>query len=60
MRIIVQGKLPEEQVYDTTCRNCNTQFEFARKEARFQPDQRDGDCLVIPCPLCKKELYVAL
>lgn len=55
MRIIEQGRLPESQAYECTCRHCRTRFEFARGEAKYNDDQRDGDYLSIPCPLCKKE-----
>lgn len=55
MRIIEQGRLPESQTYEVTCRHCRTRFEFARGEAKHNHDQRDGDYLSIACPLCKYE-----
>ena len=60
MRIIRTGQLPSEIVYNTTCRNCNTHFEFKASEAQFIGDQRDGDCLKVECPLCNKSAYVSI
>lgn len=60
MRVIKQGQLPEEKLYTITCFNCKTQFEFARKEAQYQSDWRDGDFLRIDCPLCKNSCTTAV
>ena len=48
----MQGKKPEDRVYTDQCNNCVTVFEYQRKEAKFVPDQRDGDFLSIDCPVC--------
>jgi RNase P subunit RPR2 len=55
MKIIKEGLIPEEVVYRTTCTKCDTEFEFSEKEAKVTSDQRDGDYVSIPCPLCKNE-----
>ncbi|MBI1620052.1 hypothetical protein [Aquamicrobium zhengzhouense] len=55
VQIIRPGTLPEERAYTATCRNCDCQFTFLRADARYVPDQRDGDYLSIPCPTCTKE-----
>jgi len=63
MRIISEGKLPEEEVFKTTCGRCGTRYEFARKEASFvSGGQRESDSLVTTCPLtgCGKNNYTAL
>lgn len=52
MKIIKQGIVPEEVVYRTTCSKCDTEFEFAQREAKLTSDQRDGDFVSIPCPTC--------
>lgn len=57
VEIIRQGQIPEEQVFEATCTNCKTHFRFKRKEAKYVSDQRDGDFLEIPCPLCSKTVY---
>jgi RNase P subunit RPR2 len=54
MRIIKEGKLPEKEIFQITCKNCSTVFEFFREEANVTRDQREGDYLSIACPLCKK------
>ncbi len=59
MKIIKQGKLPEEKIIRTTCDKCQTIFEFAVKEAEYISDQRDGDSYKIKCPLCHKEHYIS-
>lgn len=56
MKIIRQGSLPENRVYRATCRRCDTEIEFARHEATYVPDQRDGDYLVITCPTCMTQI----
>lgn len=58
MRIIKQGVNPAERTYRVTCQNCKTVFEFMRNEARFSSDQREGDCLLVDCPVCKQTLFV--
>jgi hypothetical protein len=58
MKIIEYGDRPEDKVYRNKCGHCKTVYEFARKEAKFHSDQRDGDYLTINCPVCQREAYV--
>lgn len=58
MRILRHGVLPETKVYRGECGHCKAIFEFHRHEARFSSDQRDGDFLTIPCPTCKRDVFV--
>lgn len=58
VRIITPGRLPEEKVHEATCSTCHCRFEFKQHEARFSPDQRDGDALGIKCPACSREVWV--
>jgi uncharacterized protein with PIN domain len=60
MRIIKQGKLPEEKEYECTCRYCKTEFAFRQGEAETVYDQRDGNSLKILCPTCKRECWIGL
>lgn len=60
MEILRRGTPPEEKKYECTCRNCTTFFKFMRKEAKYISDQRDGDCLVIDCPICGSRCSVDL
>ncbi len=59
MKIIREGKLPEEKLYEVTCQNCRTYFEFAKKEAKVQSD-RNETYLSIKCPLCHQPVTKAL
>lgn len=60
MRIIKQGRLTADEVYQGECNGCGTEVEFQRKEARYVNDQRDGDALVVVCPTCKNEIWTAV
>jgi hypothetical protein len=51
MKIIKEGRLPQEKVYRTSCGNCGTVFEFKEAEAKYTCDQRDGDFYTLHCPL---------
>ena len=54
MKIITQGKLPEEREYTSTCSYCHTVFEYKEKEAKVTHDQRDGSYVTVNCPFCKR------
>lgn len=60
VKIIRQGKLSADEVYQAECNQCGTVLEFQRKEARFESDQRDGDALVVTCPTCQHEIWTAV
>lgn len=59
MRIIRNGRKPEDREHRATCTNCDTRFEFAQKEAKYITDQRDGDYLHICCPVCGHSVAVS-
>lgn len=59
MKVIQPGNVPREKVYQSTCKKCGCIFEFARMEARYVSDQRDGDAVVIHCPMCGDENWIA-
>lgn len=52
MKILKEGRLPEEKVYVHTCTNCKTLFEFWAKEGKITYDQRDRDLISVNCPFC--------
>ena len=59
MKIIKHGTIPQDKVYRGTCAICRTEFEFARKEAKREvADQRDGDAMVVACPVCGRECWI--
>lgn len=53
MKILKPGKKPEEALYRVDCKNCGCLFEFNDSEAKFVPDNRNGDFLTIECPTCR-------
>ncbi len=59
MKVLKSGSVPREKVYTTTCKRCGCMFEFARMEARYVEDARDGDAVVIHCPECDDENWIA-
>lgn len=60
MKIIKQGKLPEDKTYSGECNHCECEFEFQAKEAKYTTDQRDGDFYSIACPTCRRPVCVAV
>lgn len=59
MEIIRRGKLPGHKEHQVECDECSTVFRFMEKEARIEYDQRDGNALVVACPVCGKEIWIA-
>lgn len=57
VEIIKKGSLPSEDTFVSICNHCKTIFRFKRGEARISFDQRDGDTLVIKCPVCERFVY---
>jgi endogenous inhibitor of DNA gyrase (YacG/DUF329 family) len=58
MKIIKHGIIPENRVYRVSCPNCATEFEFEQHEAKMTHEQRDGDFLTIPCPVCFRAVHI--
>lgn len=58
IKIIERGPL-ERKSYKTRCVRCRTKFRFDRSDARLVNDQRDGDALVVPCPVCSADVWTA-
>lgn len=56
MRILVQGKRPEDTLYMSTCRNCKTVFEYSAKDLGYDSNhiERFYSC---KCPFCNNLLY---
>lgn len=53
VRIIKEGKLPEEKEYEVECQICKTLFSFKRGEAKYD-SWRNEAYLSIKCPLCNR------
>lgn len=58
VEIISLGSLPGERQHTTECRHCGTKFRFKQSEARSSLDKRDGNVLIIDCPLCLTAAWV--
>lgn len=41
------------------CRKCKSMLRFRPSEGRSVSDQRDGDSIVITCPVCSNELWLS-
>ncbi len=52
MKIIKEGTIPSERLYRTTCRHCETVFEFLESEGNVIYDYLDGNYVEIICPIC--------
>lgn len=57
MKIIIQGRLPEDRIFRSTCTHCRTVYEYNRMEANFVSNARNEDYLVTNCPLCDNKVY---
>ena len=55
--VSVGNKQPENRVYRRSCGNCGSLLQFKRSDARYVNDQRDGDAVVIDCPVCGTEVW---
>lgn len=60
VKIVKRGELPEKKIYSTLCRNCKTEFTFAREDAKQRTAEYNSTELVIDCPLCKQQCWVSL
>lgn len=57
MKIIKIGTVPQDKIYQSTCNQCKTEFEFKQSEGRMTND-RNEMVLLVECPVCKKTLGV--
>ena len=60
IEIIHRGELPGDKQRQATCQCCQTVFSFAESDARRVFDQRDGDYLTLPCPVCEQPVNKAV
>lgn len=52
IKILKQGRLPEEVTYKFGCHHCSTEFTAQKKDGVVGHDQREGIWLAVACPLC--------
>lgn len=60
MKIIKEGKKPEDLWHQPTCYNCKTVVEFQVFEGTITREQRDGDYVTVSCPICGYNINSAL
>lgn len=60
MKILKQGRMEAERLFQGTCRNCDCQVEFKHHEGEVIRDHRDGDFIRVNCPTCMTFITVAL
>lgn len=60
IEIIAKGnKRPEDRTYRNTCGHCGSILQFKGNDGREVSDQREGDAIVIDCPVCAAEVWTA-
>lgn len=63
IKILKQGRLPEDIQYAFECYNCKTEFVATNADGKRVQEQRDGDYTEVNCPTCgyrctsQKEYY---
>lgn len=58
IRIIRDGKLPEDKDYAGTCNYCGTAIECKQRDGTIKyGGQRDGNWLDVECPKCKRTMH---
>ena len=60
MKVLKQGTLPEDKIYEVTCYNCTSLLQFKRSEGKISYSQRDGDHITVICPVCKCSVFTDL
>lgn len=57
MKVIKQGKPPEEKIHRETCGHCKSELEFKHSEVQWSPDPRDGARWFVICPVCTRHVW---
>lgn len=50
IKILKEGKSPQEKTYTTSCKRCGSKFSY--QSVDIFPDQRDGDYVKCPTKCC--------
>ena len=53
MKVLKQGTLPKDKIYEVVCYNCTSLLQFKRSEGKITYSQRDGNSITVICPVCK-------
>jgi len=57
MKIIKQGKRPEDRIWDGTCTNCGSILQAHQHELNITHDPRDGYLGDAECPVCERRVF---
>ncbi len=57
VEILERGQVPADRVYVAQCPTCGSRLRFKMSEARYSTDQRDGDAVVVTCPVCTGQVW---
>lgn len=60
MEIIFRGQEPHKKVHTGTCTNCKTRVRYEEWEGTIVYDQRDGDYIKVPCPVCGRVICTSI
>ncbi|HUW47518.1 MAG TPA: hypothetical protein VMW36_02090 [Patescibacteria group bacterium] len=57
MKVLKQGKKPEEREAKFDCTNCKSELRAKQGEGEYISD-RDGHCIKFNCPVCDCTIHV--
>lgn len=60
IEVMRKGTPPTEMFYVVDCVNCQSRLRFFRRDGRIMNDARTGSYLSVTCPVCDKEVTVAV
>jgi hypothetical protein len=56
IKVIKRGIPPQEKKYNVVCRQCYSELEFVKSDAKYVGNQREGDYLCLICPVCQDSI----
>lgn len=57
IEVLERGVIPGDKTYEARCTSCKSLLRFRQDDARYYPDQRDGDSLQVDCPVCRNSVW---
>lgn len=60
IEIIKRGLRDSELTARFHCLHCKSELKAARGDGEFISDQRDGDSIRFACPVCQRDIWVAV
>ncbi len=59
MKVLREGKLPGEKIFQGTCHNCRARVEFTAKEATRRSDSKAFVWFEVNCPTIGCKQWIA-